>query len=693
MAVPVDRPVDPTEVGRMLAAMPTPSPDEVGVWSGGGAGLGQTDLHVTPESLTERFPVAAGGLVVVGDIRLDNRDELLDLLDGDLRDLGLQDGGVGDGALVLSAFRRWGRAAVDRFVGAFAFVVWDEADRRLVAARDPIGIRPLFYHAGPGGIAVASEPYGVLAAEGVPRRIDEAQVAEALTQRLVSPTRTSFVGVDKLEAGHLLTWERGHLHTTRYWTPRARPPSGRDHAEEFADLFERAVRDRMRSAFPVGVELSGGLDSTAVAVTAAPLAPDGQGPLRAFSSRFDRSDRVDESVYIDAVLSSCRALEPHAMFPDQERFVSLYGEIFDRAGVYRLGGNVHLNYLSVRAAASTGTRVLLTGQDGDSVVGHGWELFAERAVGGEWRGLREEAAAITGRLSDELDRYDGQFVIRTPNDVANMFLGPLLRESVEDNRLRQAWNVGRTLQRAFGGSPKLMARRMWRSLVVPPEVHRRRRRRAALEQARVPSVVPPHVAEATDLRARLADSDHALEEAKRGVYGAADVMAQAFTIPHMAANFEKLDAFSAAFGIEARHPFMDTRLIEFSLGLPVGERLREGYTRSILRRALGDRLPPEVARRANKAHLGAAYDRFVLESEPDRLADVLRSPGLAEAFVDVGAARGLLGRAESLTPDEILWLANAVTTVLWANGARVRGALGVGEAGTTVRGGPSSVVH
>lgn len=661
-----------TEVAGMLRAMPAGPVDGQAVWSDGPVGLGAA-RPASPLG-SECPPLAAGHLAVVGDVRLDNRDELRDVLRGDLDALGLR-GAPGDGPVVLAAFARWGTAAVERLVGAFAFVVWDRADRRLTAVRDPIGIRPLFYFVGSGPdeppLVVASEPYGVLAARGVPLRIDEAQVAEALTQRLFSPSRTSFVGVDKLEAGHVLVQGPTGVSTRRYWTPRARPPSGRDVAEEFRDLFDRAVRDRTRTPAVVGVELSGGLDSTAVAVTAS-RELRGRSPLHTFSARFDQTGRVDESPYIDAVLDALPHARAHSFYPDRERFVDLYREIFERTGVYRLGGNGHFNYLSARAAAEAGVGVLLTGQDGDTAVGHGWELFAERAAAGEGGGLRREADAITRRLSDELDRYDGQFALRSPTDVASAFLMPLLRESTEDKRLGRAWNVARTLTAEFAVPPGLIARRLAAPLLLPSWLHRLRRRRADRARAaeQLPPVVPGRTARAIGLTERLADDDHALREGRRRRLRAAEHMAAALVLPHMGSNFERLDAFCAPYGIEARHPFMDVRLLEFSLGLPVDERLRGGFTRSVLRRALADRIPPEVASRANKAHLGAAYDRFVL-AEPERLEEVLGEPGGASGLVDVEEAQRLLRRGDELGGDEILWLANAVTTVLWANGARV----------------------
>ncbi len=285
----------------MLRALP-PAPDAADrEWTDGTVALGCRHRRgparpaAPPLAETERG-LAAGdaqrGLAAVASARLDDRGELREAL-------GLPraaEAELSDGELILRAWRRWGRACPEHLLGDFAFAVWDARREALFCARDHIGAKPFYYAAVPGGFAFASEVGAVLAAPGVDSRFDEATLsiwlapAPHLDYRFDG--RTFYRPVRKLLPGHALTVDRGGARVERWWRPEEAPAAGASRrgrsdgecAEAFLALYARAVRDCLRGPGPIGAHLSGGLDSSGIAVLAArELRRQGRPPPRLFS--------------------------------------------------------------------------------------------------------------------------------------------------------------------------------------------------------------------------------------------------------------------------------------------------------------------------------------------------------------------------------------------------------------------------
>jgi asparagine synthase (glutamine-hydrolysing) len=166
-----DQPVDPAEPAAMRARLAHRGPDGGGDWHGGPAGLTHCLLRVTPESLSEQQPLASSERIITADARLDNRAELCAAL-------GRPDAGQPDAALILAAYERWGAACAEHLLGDYAFAIWDSAERTLFCARDYIGFKPFYYHAGPHLFAFATELKALFALPDVPRRLNEVRVAD-----------------------------------------------------------------------------------------------------------------------------------------------------------------------------------------------------------------------------------------------------------------------------------------------------------------------------------------------------------------------------------------------------------------------------------------------------------------------------------------------------------------------------------
>lgn len=284
----------PLDVGlltRATAAMAFRGPDAQHVWAGDHVGLGHTLFRTTFESEQERQPCSLSGDVwVAADARIDGRTALLPRL----REHGIEvPTGAPDAELILHAYAVWGDRCLDHLVGDFAFLLWDGRRQRLVAARDQLGVAQLFYAQAGGTLIVANTIQSVLLHPGVPNTLDERTAADvALFLMPLDAAASGFSAVRRVPPGHTLTWDVRGLHVDRYWALPERPRSLRyrrpeEYAEHFRLLFDEAVGDRVRTD-RAGTQLSGGMDSSSIAVTAHQRLQSMGRPfdLRAFSIEY-----------------------------------------------------------------------------------------------------------------------------------------------------------------------------------------------------------------------------------------------------------------------------------------------------------------------------------------------------------------------------------------------------------------------
>lgn len=365
------RPVAPAELQALIDAVRHRGPDGSAVWCDGAVGLGFGRFDTTPEALGDPQPAkggADGQVVAVMDGRVDDREALR----ASLAAAGARPRGGGDAELMLQAYLAWGPDCVARVLGDWAVVVWDGRLGRLFFARDAFGVRPLFYWDDGASLVIGSEPRQVQAHPGVPQGLHWGVVGELLCNRWVASEETMFAGVRRLLGGHAAVRDRDGLRVWRYWpTGRVAPvrhARQADYEAHFRDLFEASIRDRLRSATPVGLLLSGGLDSSAIAcmtdrmVKATPEAFPATACLSITCPGFD----CDESPYIDAVARSI-AMPAHCVAwgsnpgrrPDLSLAVRFPDLLFSPGAI---GGM--LQYAPL--ATASGMRVLLDGIGGTS---------------------------------------------------------------------------------------------------------------------------------------------------------------------------------------------------------------------------------------------------------------------------------------------------------------------------------------
>jgi asparagine synthase (glutamine-hydrolysing) len=292
----------------MLASQRHRGPDAEGQWHASVApvSLGHNRLSIIDLSDAGRQPMTSANsrltLVFNGEIYnyLELRRELADYPYRTRT----------DSEVILAAYQQWGAACLDRFIGMFALLIWDAADRRLFAARDRFGVKPLYYHATSDRLLVASE-IKALHAAGVEAEPDTTAWATYLTSGLHDHSqRTFWRGVQSLPAGSSLTWQDGHLSVTRWYDLAAHTGETFDDRgtadveEEYASLLHDSVRLRFRADVPVGICLSGGLDSSTL-LAAVQAVRGAESDVTAFTFTTG-DDRYDELPWVRQMLSHTR---------------------------------------------------------------------------------------------------------------------------------------------------------------------------------------------------------------------------------------------------------------------------------------------------------------------------------------------------------------------------------------------------
>lgn len=572
-------PAEAETLAPILAGLAARGPDGSAVRTDGPAALGHALLATTPEAKNETMPLAHAetGCLITADVRLDNRDALI-------ASLGLDPAGrvIGDGALILAAYLKWGMDCPEHLLGDFAFVIWDPRSHRLFAARDKVGMRQLIYHFAPGKLlACATDAEALIAHPQIPCSINEGRVADFLEQlEAIDHTSTFFQDVQRLPPAHALMVDKGALRVWRYWqlTPKPilRLTCDGDYEAAFLDVFTEAVRARLRSPDPVGSMLSGGMDSGSVAAVAARLLQQvGAPPLATFSG-VDNDPACKES----AGIRDSAALIAHIA----PTFISLADPEAFRDEVIRL-----------------------TEAESDPFDGH---MALIRAI---------YLAARRAGIKVMLDGGTGDTTLAT---------GSMVAHHLRQGRLLTAWAEARAHEQIWGPAEAKATTAFFtaaRRMLIPASLRARRRTRwehAEAERAAAESLIHPDLAARVDMPARRrVNALHvALSEGCDQT-----TQAQRMLHPYAIVGRERYDRVAGAIGIEPRDPFMDIRVLEFCLTLPPEQLHSHGWAKMILRRALAGQLPDSVRWKRGRDHVGAKFIQKCVGKRQDVSGDNILS--------------------------------------------------------------------
>lgn len=562
-----------TVYDRIVEGIRYRGPDGMTQWQDGGAFLVHAHLDTVPQpahTLDETPKI----LKCTGDIRLDNRAEIASLCDMDVQD-------TSDVELVVAAYQKFGPSCCKHFFGDFAFAIWDNSKAQLFCARDPFGVRPFFYRNEDGVFSFASDEAALGARTS--DLGDDVFVASFLAGFVEYDTETRHPGINRLLGGHWLLWSTDGIEISRYWELTPRKKEGDDPATTVRKLFEHAVEDRLYGTRAVAPFLSGGMDSSSIAIVASDLRQKAGLPaLDTFSFVYPAGSEMDESPYIDAVLNAGDFNNHKHLMNNHAPLGGVEDMINDQKGPIIAAGMTksrHLYFIAARA----GSKVILDGHGGDEVVGYGSLRLIDMARKGQWFQLLP--------LIHTHSKLIGDSRLITLLDLYKTY-APKTRFT------RIIKKLGNFLVRKFRATP-LSSGPAWQSIL------------SANFQAK------------TELIKRF--NHHAVMPTE-AIDDEIMFNRWPITSSMMQSSFEVLDKASAVAGVEPRYPFFDTRLVAFCLGLPSSEKLRFRETRSILRQALKGLLPDKIRLRQTKTSFHPEIVAGLMAHHEEVLSEMERDP-------------------------------------------------------------------
>ncbi len=569
-----------TACAQMLQAQHLFAASNPTVTGSAGATFGVAYNQSQLEGRFDRQPHNADRFLLVADVRLSNRADLL-------RELGHANAEVSDSAIVLATWCRWQERCFDKLAGDFAIAVWDKAERRLTLARDPTGQRPLFYAVRDDLVAFSTMATGLIAIPALRRGFNRGRLCSMLTSLEGHRDETYFAGISRVRPGCAISFRAGSVSTWRHW----RPPqdelrlSDQEFAEAYRENLEAAVRAALPRSGAPGAHLSSGLDSSAVAATAARLST-GERPIAftaaprpGFDGPVPRNRNADESGL--ASLTAGKHGLQHVVVRDASRILDHARE---QCRLYEEPRCDIANMAWVRAvsaqARARGVTALLTAEMGNLTLhAGGLPALAEWVRQGRWASWwsQARAAARGGDAS-----WKGVFY--------NSF-GHLLPTGARD-----------MLHRTF--------------LQAPSEGEQSFVRKEYRVARRAPSTMDLYT----------------------GRYAARFALVTAYDV----GTFRK--GALAEFGIDERDPTADRRLLDFSFRLPPSQLLNNGTWRPLARRALADILPPEVLNSRLRGYQGADWYERLTQADARHLFEQVESSREAEEILDLDKLRAAIDR-------------------------------------------------
>jgi len=570
------QPIDPAQLKAISSALSHRGPDGSSHLQSSNIGLIHCMLHDTQESLFETLPnkTCDEKLFITWHGRLDNREELKEHT-GWNRILAK----TTDSDLILAAYAKWGNDCVQHLLGDFAFAIWDNSAQKLFCARDHMGIKPFYYTLTDTLFAFASEIKGLLVLPIDRGGINEDRIADYLTCIATENESTFYNNILRLPPGHFLEINTGKSLLYKYWEPQPAQISGSSkfaYEEQFYSIFKEATRCRLRSNFPVGSFLSGGIDSSSiVCMSAGPLRHQLPDQMHTFSGIFNEISICDERQFFQSVLNRYEVI-PHFICADRinpsvayDRTIQLEDEPF-------WAPHIFMGWELMAIAKQQGIRILLDGHDGDSAVSHGLGLFPELLFQGKWFRLLKECYLIGNT--------------------------PSLKRTLK-NLFRVCWNC--TLYRA--------------SALIPVTFQPN-------HFVKTLSRLNPSFEKRNSIRSRLlkAETDRP-NDGQREYEHHMSVITQ----PLHPLALEVLERQCIQHGLIGCYPFFDKRLIEFCLALPAEQKRSNGFNRNIVRKSLQSILPNRIAERKSKTNFtpnmthifsttGKAWLQFNVDKTPQQ---------------------------------------------------------------------------
>lgn len=568
-------PVSLENADRALDTLAHRGPDDRGVWHVPGAWLGHRRLSIIDTSAAGHQPMVdeATGVTLTFNGEIFNYIELRDELEG----IGHRFRSKSDTEVLLRSYLAWGERCVDHFNGDWAFLVWDPRKNIAFFSRDRFAVKPLYFTRARGALSIASEPKALLELYPELRTVNERALFRFLKESaLYDNTDCFYEGIQLLPSAHWAVYklDDDSFRTMRYWDwPNGDIPMEGDLQAQFDFLFEDAVRLRMRSDVPVGITLSGGLDSTAVMSTAARYLEPNSLQMTAFTSVYEHSTDapvVDERKWAGIAAETCANVDLQLV----EAPLMLWEKTL-RKIIHHMDGPGYspavfpLWHISL-AASQQGVPVLMEGQGADELLG-GYTNHAAAAFSENFGMLLRRFKWVA--LARELESYIESFGVKV--------------FSISLTRLMLPWMVNFNY-RAAG----------------------------------LLGVMRAEFIERIDHQPNINSS----EQSNSSIGFSERVMRHDFSCRILPGLLQYGDTVSMANAIESRLPFLDYRLVEFCARLPISWKIRDGQTKYILREYLRRIGQIQIANRKDKKGYPTPLGQLFKYNDGEILRKLLLAP-------------------------------------------------------------------
>lgn len=547
------RTIDARVLERMRDVLTHRGPDEAGLFVDGNVGLGHRRLSIVDVAAGQQpMTVEDGRLHITYNGEIYNHADYRNALEAK----GHRYDTHCDTEAILHLYEEYGARAVEYLRGMFAFAIWDKAKRELFIARDRLGVKPLYYvHDSDGSLFFASEIKALLEARAVKPEINFSALPDYLANHATSGEETLFCGVRRLLPGHTLLWRDGSIEIEKYWDVHFAPEaqeaeaasrrSDKDYIDEWRELFKESVRLRLMADVPLGMFLSGGLDSSAIAAMMSGMVTE---PIKTFSVGFAEKE-ANELAFAQLVATKFKTEHHEIIISPQEFFNALPRLVWHEDEPVAFDSSIPLFFVSTLAQRHV--KVVLTGEGSDEMLG-GYARYRKTLLN-----------LAFGKNYEAL----------TP---------PALRGLVQKQITHLPAALQKKLTRSFLHLPSNIESLYFDNFAVFP-----RARQAKLLTCRTKQLIGelnPYAAAHNYLR----DTD---------AQTTLDKLLYADMKTYLHELLMKQDQMSMAASIESRVPFLDHKLVEYTARLPERFKIRGKRTKWILREAMRGILPDEILTR------------------------------------------------------------------------------------------------
>ncbi len=538
------RQADEEKIVRMRDILHHRGPDDGGVFIDGNIGLGHRRLSIVDVAHGAQ-PMFNGkrSLAIVYNGEVYNHADYR----GELIAKGYEFQNRSDTETILHLYEEHGRDCVEYLRGMFAFAIWDKRKRELFIARDRLGVKPLYYvHDGEGNLFFASEIKALLEVGAVKPEINFNALPDQFANHGTSGDETLYLGVKRLQPGHTLVWKDGQIDIGEFWDlsfePKHEVRSDAEYIDEWRELFRESVKLRLMADVPLGMFLSGGIDSSAIAAMMSTMVKE---PIKTFSVGF-REREANELEYARLVAKKFGTDHHEITITPKQFFDALPNLVWHEDEPIGFIASVPLYFVS--KLAQQHVKVVLTGEGADeTLAGYGRYEKALKLLnyGEKYESvtpsfLRDAVRGGVATLPASFSRKLSRTFLSRESDIENLFF---------DN---------------FGVFPKSMQSGLF----------------SRSTKERISDLNP------------FARQNALLD--KSGADDVLDKLLYADTKTYLHELLMKQDQMSMAASIESRVPFLDHKLVEFTARMPREMKLRGSTTKWILREAMKGILPPEI---------------------------------------------------------------------------------------------------